>query len=60
MKYEKNYEGDTCDFCGAHGAALIKCSNCKVAKYCGLSCQKSHYEEHKAACRALSKWISGW
>ena len=29
-----------------------KCSNCKLARYCGPACQKSHYATgHKRACR---------
>lgn len=37
-----------CLQCGKH--ALLKCSVCKVARYCGKECQKSHWKAHKGAC----------
>ncbi|XP_009990546.1 PREDICTED: histone-lysine N-methyltransferase SMYD3-like [Tauraco erythrolophus] len=32
---------------------LHRCSQCKVAKYCGKSCQKEAWLDHKRECRCL-------
>ena len=39
-----------CSFCGTHSDALKKCSRCRKAQYCGQSCQKEHWKEHKMTC----------
>ncbi len=39
-----------CARCG--GAADKLCSACGGAAYCGAECQKAHWKEHKAACKA--------
>jgi hypothetical protein len=31
-----------------------KCSQCRVAHYCGKSCQRQHWKQHKAVCKALA------
>ena len=40
-----------CDECGVGGARL-KCSTCKVARYCSRACQKAAWKGHKQACSA--------
>ncbi|EGO29215.1 hypothetical protein SERLADRAFT_359379 [Serpula lacrymans var. lacrymans S7.9] len=40
-----------CSYCGNPSAVLRKCSGCAKARYCDNSCQKSHWSEHKIACK---------
>jgi hypothetical protein len=51
----KNYGSNKCDGCGAYGVKLKACSRCKTAMYCGQPCQKAHWKQHKAICKAASK-----
>jgi hypothetical protein len=39
--------------CGAT-TRLKLCSSCESASYCGAACQRTHWREHKAACRAAA------
>jgi len=41
-----------CAGCGAvkTQSELKLCSKCKIVRYCGLECQRSHWREHKEAC----------
>lgn len=32
---------------------MLKCSSCKVLRYCSRSCQVAHFSEHKAGCREI-------
>ena len=44
-----------CDSCGTYPPAdskLQRCSRCKAAKYCNADCQKPHWLQHKAPCKA--------
>jgi hypothetical protein len=49
---------DVCVVCNARASekglqALLKCKGCTVApKYCSVKCQKDHWSEHKAVCKA--------
>ena len=46
---------ECCDSCGAYPppeSKLRKCSRCKAAKYCNADCQKAHWLQHKAPCKA--------
>jgi hypothetical protein len=41
---------DKCDHCETSEASHI-CSSCQAVAYCGVSCQKSHWEnDHKTIC----------
>uniref|UniRef100_A0A8C3UXL8 [histone H3]-lysine(4) N-trimethyltransferase n=1 Tax=Catharus ustulatus TaxID=91951 RepID=A0A8C3UXL8_CATUS len=43
--------GSVCERC--LNGELHRCSQCKVAKYCGRSCQKEAWLDHKQECRCL-------
>ncbi|CAL1527847.1 unnamed protein product [Lymnaea stagnalis] len=39
-------------FCCRRGSyAMLKCSRCKVARYCNTSCQKKDFPKHKKFCK---------
>ena len=42
-----------CPGCGR--VASKSCSACRSVRYCSVQCQRAHWNEHKAACRAASK-----
>jgi hypothetical protein len=47
----------SCDACGkmeTKRGAFMKCSQCKVAKYCGRKCQKNAWKKHKKECPTLA------
>ncbi|KAG5265408.1 hypothetical protein AALO_G00242120 [Alosa alosa] len=33
--------------------SLLRCSRCKIARYCNAACQKQAWPEHKGECRRL-------
>ena len=35
----------------------MKCSGCRIASYCGQTCQSGHWITHKPVCRMLRKAI---
>ncbi|KAI9013519.1 hypothetical protein DFJ74DRAFT_645282 [Hyaloraphidium curvatum] len=45
---------DTCDRCGAEGEKLLRCSGCKVTRYCGVGCQRAAWTDHKVVCKEWS------
>ncbi|XP_064913990.1 histone-lysine N-methyltransferase SMYD3 isoform X4 [Columba livia] len=45
--------GGVCERCLRRNEHLHRCSQCKVAKYCGKSCQKEAWLDHKQECRCL-------
>ncbi|XP_061847076.1 histone-lysine N-methyltransferase SMYD3 isoform X2 [Colius striatus] len=49
----KELLGSVCDHCLQRNEHLQRCSQCKVAKYCGKSCQKEAWLDHKRECRCL-------
>ena len=40
----------TCECCGIIAMSMKKCSGCRLAHYCDVSCQKSHWNIHKNCC----------
>ncbi len=50
-------EGDNlmmcCAACGSvgDGAKLQTCTACKSVRYCGVTCQRNHWRQHKRACK---------
>ncbi|KAM9561979.1 histone-lysine N-methyltransferase SMYD3 isoform 1-T1 [Guaruba guarouba] len=49
----KEQLGSVCERCLRRNEHLQRCSQCKVAKYCGKSCQKEAWLDHKQECRCL-------
>ena len=37
----------------ASDSALMECSQCHDARYCGRECQTSHWNEHKVRCKEI-------
>lgn len=49
-----------CAYCGNCPAKLLTCTRCKLARYCGVDCQKKHWNMkgpfgHKCPCKAVAK-----
>ena len=47
----------TCHGCGGaptSGCVLKRCAGCRAVRYCAAACQKAHWPQHKAACKALA------
>ena len=40
-----------CAACGKGGDGLKKCTACKLVRYCGVDCQRTHRPQHKKACK---------
>jgi hypothetical protein len=40
---------------GGGGAKLRKCAGCLVVRYCSDACQRAHWREHRAACKAAQQ-----
>ncbi|XP_064270777.1 histone-lysine N-methyltransferase SMYD3 isoform X1 [Passer domesticus] len=49
----KQQLGSVCERCLRRNENLHRCSQCKVAKYCGRSCQKEAWLDHKQECKCL-------
>ena len=45
-----------CYNCGQQGGSDLKtCTACKIAKYCGTTCQHAHWKQHKKNCRLVAQ-----
>ncbi|KAK0220407.1 hypothetical protein IW262DRAFT_1384355 [Armillaria fumosa] len=46
-----------CEVCGEKTTS--RCSQCQSVSYCGATCQKAHWKDHKNFCRSLKggSWI---
>ena len=65
QKQLKEVSQVACSFCGVKAKRAIdepiqeeeraivykKCSRCKQARYCSVSCQKAHWKTHKLECK---------
>ncbi|KAK1170136.1 histone-lysine N-methyltransferase SMYD3 isoform X1 [Acipenser oxyrinchus oxyrinchus] len=49
----KKGRGSACENCFSRKQSLLRCSRCKVAKYCDARCQKQAWPEHKRECLCL-------
>ena len=41
----------SCGIAAVDDVKLKDCSACKLAKYCGVKCQKEHWQQHKQECK---------
>ena len=46
---------EQCANCGKVSDSLKMCARCKAVMYCQRACQVSHFQTHKATCRARMK-----
>ncbi|XP_063092837.1 histone-lysine N-methyltransferase SMYD3 isoform X4 [Cavia porcellus] len=49
----KGSRGVVCDHCLLGKEKLMRCSQCRVAKYCSAKCQKKAWQDHKQECKCL-------
>ncbi|XP_077668005.1 histone-lysine N-methyltransferase SMYD3 isoform X2 [Eretmochelys imbricata] len=45
--------GGACERCLRRNERLLRCSQCKIARYCDTRCQKEAWQEHKQECKCL-------
>ncbi|TEA18403.1 Deformed epidermal autoregulatory factor 1-like protein [Colletotrichum sidae] len=50
MIKQANEAKERCTNCGRAGGTLKKCSQCHIAKYCSLTCQKKDWRKHRSEC----------
>ncbi|XP_051723627.1 histone-lysine N-methyltransferase SMYD3 [Ctenopharyngodon idella] len=51
----KNFLKTTCQSCFKRGESLSRCSQCKLARYCNVQCQKQAWPDHKRECKCLQR-----
>ncbi|XP_051503013.1 histone-lysine N-methyltransferase SMYD3 isoform X1 [Myxocyprinus asiaticus] len=51
----KDFLKTTCQQCLKRGESLLRCSQCKTARYCNMQCQKQAWPEHKKECKYLKR-----
>ncbi|XP_061670412.1 histone-lysine N-methyltransferase SMYD3 isoform X2 [Syngnathoides biaculeatus] len=44
---------DVCHRCFVRRETLLRCSQCKMARYCNITCQKQAWADHKKECKCL-------
>ncbi|XP_072120911.1 histone-lysine N-methyltransferase SMYD3 isoform X2 [Mobula birostris] len=49
----KKARGSICEHCFSRKESLLRCSQCKLARYCDATCQKLAWPEHKSECKCL-------
>lgn len=49
----KASRGAVCDRCLLGKEKLMRCSRCRVAKYCGAPCQQQAWPDHRRECKCL-------
>jgi hypothetical protein len=55
MKDEYAALANTCHHCGARDVKTLRCSRCKIVRYCGVQCQKEDYPVHKLRCKMIAE-----
>uniref|UniRef100_A0A8C6VCQ4 [histone H3]-lysine(4) N-trimethyltransferase n=1 Tax=Naja naja TaxID=35670 RepID=A0A8C6VCQ4_NAJNA len=45
--------GGVCEHCLRSKEQLPRCSQCKIARYCGAHCQKEAWLDHKRECKCI-------
>ncbi|XP_054839132.1 histone-lysine N-methyltransferase SMYD3 [Eublepharis macularius] len=45
--------GGVCERCLRRKDRLLRCSQCKVARYCDIQCQKVAWQDHKRECKCI-------
>ncbi|XP_041644416.1 histone-lysine N-methyltransferase SMYD3 [Cheilinus undulatus] len=48
---------EVCHHCFTRHETLLRCSQCKMARYCNLSCQKQAWPDHKRECKCLQSLL---
>lgn len=51
--HKHSWKTKKCYQCSSRASSLKLCGRCKVAWYCGVSCQRANWREHKSACPQL-------
>ncbi|XP_067901519.1 histone-lysine N-methyltransferase SMYD3 isoform X1 [Heterodontus francisci] len=49
----KKARGSVCEYCLSRKESLLRCSQCKMARYCNTTCQKLAWPDHKRECKCL-------
>ncbi|XP_078085645.1 histone-lysine N-methyltransferase SMYD3 isoform X2 [Mustelus asterias] len=49
----KKARGSVCEHCLSRKESLLRCSQCKMARYCNATCQKLAWPDHKRECKCL-------
>ncbi|XP_070847779.1 histone-lysine N-methyltransferase SMYD3 isoform X1 [Chaetodon trifascialis] len=44
---------DVCHHCFTRHQTLLRCSQCKTARYCNITCQREAWSGHKRECKCL-------
>uniref|UniRef100_UPI003AB0D9DA histone-lysine N-methyltransferase SMYD3-like n=1 Tax=Centroberyx gerrardi TaxID=166262 RepID=UPI003AB0D9DA len=44
---------EVCHHCFTRRESLLRCSQCKMARYCDITCQKRAWSGHKRECKCL-------
>ncbi|XP_061480629.1 histone-lysine N-methyltransferase SMYD3 isoform X2 [Rhineura floridana] len=45
--------GGVCERCLRSKKRLLRCSQCKVARYCDVHCQKEAWQDHRRECKCI-------
>ncbi|XP_033482398.2 histone-lysine N-methyltransferase SMYD3 [Epinephelus lanceolatus] len=48
---------DVCHHCFTRRETLLRCSQCKMARYCNTTCQKQAWSGHKRECKCLQSLL---
>ncbi|XP_034732899.1 histone-lysine N-methyltransferase SMYD3 [Etheostoma cragini] len=48
---------DVCHHCFTRPETLLRCSQCKMARYCNINCQKQAWLSHKRECKCLQSLL---